>query len=83
MGGQAPAVARVIRGDWRLSDSSNATIPVMSSWAAESNFGIEREEVQVVERRVVNKESVKRFAVQSTKASAQLERFLDERQHRS
>jgi len=51
-----------------------------------------------VERRVVNKETVKRFAVQSTKASAQIERrsvpagyvrspkverFLAERQHRS
>jgi hypothetical protein len=51
-----------------------------------------------VERRIVNKESVKRFAVQSTKASAQLERrsvpagyirstkverFLAERQPRS
>ena len=51
-----------------------------------------------MKRRVVNKEAVKRFAVQSTKASAQLERrdvpagyvrsdrverFLAERQHRS
>ena len=51
-----------------------------------------------MERRVVNKEAVKRFAVQSTKASAHLERrnvpagyvrsdkverFLAERQHRS
>ncbi|EPR75470.1 hypothetical protein ADILRU_2013 [Leifsonia rubra CMS 76R] len=51
-----------------------------------------------MERRVVNKEAVKRFAVQSTQASAQIERwsvpagyvrspkverFLAERQHRS
>lgn len=35
---------------------------------------MEDQEVKVVERRAVSTESVKRFAVRSTKASAQLER---------
>jgi hypothetical protein len=34
----------------------------------------EDQEVEIVERRPVSKESVKRFAARSTKASAQLER---------